>query len=115
LWYLQSAKPVAAKLYAGATNASYQANATRDAAQQTLKAAQAKLSELQLALRTAQGKKQAVLGVMATVPGQLGAGQFKVGADVLGNCLGSGVGSIPRQHVPCSARMTCDGHNACKW
>jgi hypothetical protein len=75
---LQTAKPVAAKLYAGATNASYQANANRDAAQQTLKDAQAKLSELQQALITAQGKKQSVLGVMVAVPGQLGAGQFKV-------------------------------------
>jgi hypothetical protein len=78
-FHLQTAKPVAAKLYAGATNASYQANATRDAAQQTLKNAQAKLSELQQTLMTAQGKKQSALGVLATVPGKLGAGQFKVG------------------------------------
>jgi hypothetical protein len=74
----QAAKPVAAKLYAGATNASYQANATRNAAQQTLKKAQAQLAELKQALKAAQGKKAAAVGQLAAVPGQLGAAQFKV-------------------------------------
>ncbi|KAF6257593.1 hypothetical protein COO60DRAFT_1210886 [Scenedesmus sp. NREL 46B-D3] len=73
-----AAKPVAAKLYAGATNASYQANATRSAAQQALLKAQANLVELKQALEAAQGKKQAALGKLAKAPAQFGAAQFRV-------------------------------------
>lgn len=75
----QATKPIAAKLFAGATNASYQANATRAAAQQALKKAQNKLAELRKALSEAQSKKQDTLAAMSDVPSQLGAAQFQVG------------------------------------
>lgn len=79
----QGTKPVAAKLYESTKNASYQANATRDAAQQALKAAQAKLAHLRSNLVDVSSKKQAAMGAMAVVPVQLGVAQFKVGFECI--------------------------------
>lgn len=77
-FYSQATKPAAAKLYESARNASYQANATRDAAQSALKAAQLRLEQLKGKLSDAKAKRQKVLGAVVAVPLQLGGAQFRV-------------------------------------
>lgn len=77
---LQSALPFAAKLLSGAQNASYQANATRDAAKHAVLAAHTKLARLREELSTAVATKAAAKKMARGTPVQWGKAQFKVGA-----------------------------------
>jgi len=77
---LQASQPFAAKLYAGALNASYQANATREAAQTAFEAAQEKLLQSRQHLAAATASKTTALSTAVGVPGQLGAAVFQVNA-----------------------------------
>lgn len=75
---LQMAQPLAAKLLSGAQNASYQANASRDAAQQAALDAHQKLASLEEQLQTAKSTKHAAQATFKAAPAQWGVAQFKV-------------------------------------
>lgn len=77
----QAAQPLAAKLLSGAQNASYQANATRDAARQAVLEASQKLDSLQEQLQSARDTRQATQAVLRAVPAQWGKTHFKVSRD----------------------------------
>lgn len=77
----QAAQPLAAKLLSGAQNASYQANATRDAARQAVLEANQKLDSLQEQLQSARDTRQATQAVLRAVPAQWGKTHFKVSPD----------------------------------
>lgn len=70
---------MAAKLLSGTQNASYQANATRDAARQAVQDAQQKLKTLEEQLHTAKHTKHAAQAVFIGLPAHWGLAQFKVG------------------------------------
>lgn len=86
---LQVAQPLAAKLLSGAQNASYQANATRNAAKQAVLEAQHKLAALKEQLKAAKDSRQAAKQVFKGLPAQWGKSQFKVGVWLGVQCCSS--------------------------
>jgi hypothetical protein len=75
---LQAAQPLAAKLLSGAQNASFQANATRDAARQAMTEAQQKLAALRDQLKAAKSTRNAAKQALIGAPAQWGKAQFRV-------------------------------------
>lgn len=74
----QAAQPLAAKLLSGAQNASFQANATRDAARQAVSEAQQKLAALREQLKAAKSTRNAAKQALIGAPAQWGKAQFRV-------------------------------------
>lgn len=109
---LQAAQPLAAKLLSGAQNASFQANATRDAARQAVSEAKQKLAALREQLKAAKNTRHAAQQALIGAPAQWGKAQFRVSrraAGVLsqggGWCAHKGV--MLRQSHFCPQQYVC--------
>jgi hypothetical protein len=83
---------LAAKLLSGVHNASYQANATRDAASKAVSEAQKKLAAQQQQLDAVKTARKAVRATYKKLPAKLGGTHFKV--RTTGARVQSNVGSL---------------------